>query len=107
MTDDPIDEWSRHIDAFMFIVSIPPSPQGPIILIYFVKFVYFFIASSFTLILMNILSLTSRPKMTKGDRVRIVVYFILAIVLASLAATVSTDAGFAFAQSAWVLPTLL
>jgi 4-hydroxybenzoate polyprenyltransferase len=44
--------------------------------------------------------------MTKGDRIRIVVHFILGMVLALLAATVNTNAGFAFAQSAWVLPTV-
>jgi len=44
--------------------------------------------------------------MTKGDRARIVIYFIFGTLLASLAATVNTDAGFAFAQSAWVLPTV-
>jgi phage tail protein X len=55
---------------------------------------------------MNILNVTSRPKTTKGDRIRIVVYFILGIVLALISATVNTNAGFAFAQSAWVLPTV-
>lgn len=55
---------------------------------------------------MNILNLISRPKLKRGDSVRISLYFILGIVLASLAATVNTNVGFAFAQSAWVLPTV-
>ncbi|KAF4625473.1 hypothetical protein G7Y89_g12696 [Cudoniella acicularis] len=88
LADDPNDEWLRHMEAFKLV------------------FAYFFVASGLTLILMNILNTISRPKMTKGDRVRIFFYFILGILLSSLAALVSSDSGFSFAQSAMVLPTV-
>ncbi|TVY85434.1 hypothetical protein LSUE1_G000472 [Lachnellula suecica] len=87
-SDDPIEEWSRHLDAFKLI------------------FVYFFVASGLTLILMNVLNVASKPKMTKGDRIRIFVYFVLGIALASLAAVINTNIGWNFAQSAWVLPSV-
>ncbi|KAH6681676.1 bacterial low temperature requirement A protein-domain-containing protein [Halenospora varia] len=88
VADDPNDEWERHMEAFKLV------------------FVYFFIASGLTLILMNVLNTISRPKTTKGDRIRIFIYFIFGVLLASLASLVTTDGGFGFAQSAMVLPTV-
>ncbi|KAH8663550.1 bacterial low temperature requirement A protein-domain-containing protein [Tricladium varicosporioides] len=88
VADDPNDEWERHMEAFKLI------------------FVYFFIASGLTLILMNILNTISRPKTTRGDRIRICVYFVFGVLLASVASLVTTDTGFGSAQSAIVLPTV-
>jgi len=55
---------------------------------------------------MNILNLIIRPNKTRGDRVRVLIILVMGIVLASLAALVRSDAGFIFAESPWVLPTV-
>ncbi|OWP04586.1 hypothetical protein B2J93_4865 [Marssonina coronariae] len=85
---DPNEEWSKNADAFKLI------------------FIYFFVASGITLILMNALNFLSRPKPTRGDYGRIAINFILGIGLASLASIVNTTQGFEYAQSAWILPTV-
>ncbi|PBP26014.1 hypothetical protein BUE80_DR003085 [Diplocarpon rosae] len=85
---DPNEEWSKNADAFKLI------------------FIYFFVASGITLILMNALNFLSRPKPTRGDYGRIFVNFVLGAGLASLASIVNTTEGFEYAQSPWILPTV-
>lgn len=55
---------------------------------------------------MNILNVISRAKMSKGDYVRVSIFFFIGILLSALALTVGNTTGFEFAQSAWVLPTV-
>ncbi|CAD6443795.1 2a9b570c-7041-41a4-adcf-290909a1c915 [Sclerotinia trifoliorum] len=83
---DPNEEWNENLGVLALV------------------FTYFFLASGVTLILMNILNILSRPKMTRADKIRIAVNFVLSITLAGLAGISNTNSGFAFAQSAWVLP---
>ncbi|APA11344.1 hypothetical protein sscle_07g061140 [Sclerotinia sclerotiorum 1980 UF-70] len=85
---DPNEEWNENLGVLTLV------------------FTYFFLASGLTLILMNILNVLSRPKMTRADKIRIAVNFVLSITLAGLAGISNTNSGFAFAQSAWVLPTV-
>ncbi|KAF7900058.1 hypothetical protein EAF00_004394 [Botryotinia globosa] len=85
---DPNEEWNENIGVLALV------------------FTYFFLASGLTLILMNILHALSRPRMTRADKLRSAVNFILSITLLGLAGISNTDAGFAFAQSAGVLPSV-
>lgn len=74
----------------------PPSKQ----------FTYFFLASGLTLILMTTLHALSRAHSTRADKLRSAVNLILSITLLGLAGISNTDGGFAFAQSAGVLPSV-
>ncbi|KAF5877186.1 uncharacterized protein Bfra_001549ia [Botrytis fragariae] len=85
---DPNEEWNENIGVLALV------------------FTYFFLASGLTLILMNILHALSRPQMTRADKFRSAVNFILSITLLGLAGISNTEAGFAFAQSAGVLPSV-
>jgi hypothetical protein len=69
-------------------------------------FVYFFVAAGLTLLLLNILNAINRPNKTLGGKIRVGIVSIIGVGLASVAAVVNTNAGFAFAQSPWVLPTV-
>ncbi|KAB8296737.1 hypothetical protein EYC80_002157 [Monilinia laxa] len=85
---DPNEEWNENLEVLALV------------------FTYFFLASGITLILMNILNTLSRPTMTRADKVRIAINFVLSFTLASLAGISKTETGFYFAQSAWVLPSV-
>ncbi|KAA8568908.1 hypothetical protein EYC84_007885 [Monilinia fructicola] len=85
---DPNEEWNENLEVLALV------------------FTYFFLASGITLILMNILNALSRPTMTRADRIRIAINFVLSFTLVSLAGISKTEGGFYFAQSAWVLPSV-
>ena len=101
---DPNEEWSKNMDAFMLVVSylLRWSP----IFLTSSQFVNFFIAAGLTLVMMTTLNAIIRPMRTWGEKARIAVNCAIGVALASLAAVVNTNAGFNFAQSAWVLPTV-
>ncbi|KAL2061563.1 hypothetical protein VTL71DRAFT_6940 [Oculimacula yallundae] len=85
---DPNEEWTKNEAAFKLI------------------FVYFFVAAGITLILMDALNFLSRPRPNRGDYIRMLINLIVGITLAAIASMVNTDQGFAFAQSALILPTV-
>ncbi|TGO43791.1 hypothetical protein BOTNAR_1247g00010 [Botryotinia narcissicola] len=64
---DPNEEWNENIGVLALV------------------FTYFFLASGLTLILMNILHALSRPHMTRADKLRSAVNFVLSIILLELA----------------------
>ncbi|QSZ36968.1 hypothetical protein DSL72_009060 [Monilinia vaccinii-corymbosi] len=68
---DPNEEWNENIQVLALVYT------------------YFFVASGITLILMNILNALNRPNMTRPDKSRIAINFVLSIAFLGLA-TIST-----------------
>ncbi|KAG4436442.1 hypothetical protein IFR05_008076 [Cadophora sp. M221] len=69
-------------------------------------FVYFFLASGITLILMNTLRFISKRDRTKTDTLRMIFNFIVGVALCLIAATVNTNISHNFMRSSAVLPTV-
>ncbi|ESZ94266.1 hypothetical protein SBOR_5334 [Sclerotinia borealis F-4128] len=85
---DPNEEWNENVGVLALV------------------FTYFHLASALTLILMSTLHFLSRPTMTRADKIRLAINIVLSAILACLAGISYTQAGFEFAQSAWVLPVV-
>ncbi|CZR62602.1 uncharacterized protein PAC_12499 [Phialocephala subalpina] len=100
--DDPNAVFSRNQDAFRLV------------------FIYFFISSGLTLLLLNALQSISRPsppseaqsKLTWKDSMKryltptTILTFIIALGQLAVASIVNTTNGIEFAQSVWILPSV-
>ncbi|KAH8586660.1 hypothetical protein B0O99DRAFT_643924 [Bisporella sp. PMI_857] len=85
---DPDEEWKGNINTFMLV------------------FIYFFIASGITLMMLSLLKATIQPNLDKRNLIRIAIHCMCGIVLAALASSIKTGVGLIYAQSTWVLPTV-
>ncbi|KUJ10458.1 uncharacterized protein LY89DRAFT_710730 [Mollisia scopiformis] len=100
-TEDPNEVWSKNMGAFRLV------------------FIYFFLSSGLTLLLLNALQTISRPqpaepavKPTGMQTIRrfatptTILTFLIAIGQLAVASIVNTANGIEFAQSVWILPSV-
>lgn len=102
------DTFNANMNVFSLVVSLflLPFPhlskQASVLTV--TQFVYFFVASGATLILMNLLNFLSKPKRSYPENIRIIVNFLLGAALCGVGGAVNTEFAHKFATSSWVLP---
>ncbi|PVH84270.1 hypothetical protein DL98DRAFT_558495 [Cadophora sp. DSE1049] len=93
-------------EADAYSVSDPSTTTNKAEDVFQLVFVYFFLCSGLTLLLMNTLRFLSKRDRSLTDTLRMIFNAVVALVLCLIAAVVNTNAGHNFMRSSAVLPTV-